>query len=224
MPGFRAAWLGLACAVAMAAASASHAVPVTLSQDQLLSAQDATTIFGGNGEIVSRTADAGGVLFEIETSTIDFGKVALRLLLNGADLSAYDAYGLHFDLVSVPNPIVVTSYVQRNGASFAEAVSGDQEEGDSLDVVLALSGTGYDDVAYLGFQVFAAGGLEEPPAQTLLLRVSPLAGADAVVPLPTEPPPPVPEPGTLLLLGLSALALGGPRIRAARRGAPRPPL
>jgi hypothetical protein len=201
----------LAGALVAAIASPAAALTLTLSQAQLLTIGDATTDFGGNGGIVSRSADGDGVLFELEQSTIDFGKVAARLFANHADLNAYDGFGFHFDIVLAPDPIVSTAYIQRYGAVFQEAVSPDQMQGDSYDVVLDMTGVDYGDVAYLGFQVFAAGGLEEPPAQTILLRVSPLAGAEAFVPGEV-----VPEPSVLVLL-----ALGGSM--TVRRRALRPP-
>lgn len=193
-------------------ASPAAALTVTLSQAQLLAIGDATIDFGGNGGIVDRTADGDGVLFELEGSTIDFGKVAARLYTGLADLNAYDGFGFHFDIVLASDPIVSTAYIQRSGAAFQEAVSPDQMQGDSYDVVLDMTGVDYSSVAYLGFQVFAAGGIEEPPAQTILLRVSPLAGAEIVVPGGGS----VPEPARIALLALAGAAALASRARPRR--------
>ncbi len=90
-----------------------------------------TAFFGGNGQVLSRTADGDGVLFEIDGGTIDYGKVAVRLRLNGADLTAYDDFGLHFDVVSAPNPMLANPFVQTGllGTIFNEYVSGDVVQG-----------------------------------------------------------------------------------------------
>ncbi|HKJ23981.1 MAG TPA: hypothetical protein VKB65_04110 [Myxococcota bacterium] len=195
--------VGSALLAMLGPAAPARALSITFSQTQLLEVLDATTDFGGNGGIVSRTVDGDGVLFELQGSTIDFGKVAARIFLSLADLNAYDAFGFHFDIVLAENPIVTTAYIQRQGKSFQEAVSADHAQGDAYDVVLPMT-LDYSNVLYLGYQVFAAGGIEEPPAQTLLLRVSPLAGAVAV------PTGDVPEPGpaVLLALGAGSLLLG----------------
>ena len=49
-------------------ASAAGATTLTLSQAQLLAAEEATILFGGNGQVLSRVADGDGVLFEIRAA------------------------------------------------------------------------------------------------------------------------------------------------------------
>ncbi len=200
----RRSYLALLLALLLVVASPAAATTITLSQAALLDLDEVTALFGGNGQVVSRTADGDGVLFEIEGGTIDYGKVAVRQLLHGFDLTPYTDFGLHFDVVSAASPIVLNPFVQT--AIFKEYVGSDAVQGDSLDEFVPLGGVQSLDQGYaLGFQYFTAGGVVNPSAQTVLLRVTPIAGADAY------PPAPMPEPSTGLLLAaaLGAASIGG---------------
>lgn len=197
----RSAWL---VAATLWFAGPVRALPVTLSQAQLLGATEVTTLFGGNGEVLGRTADGEGVLFEIEGGTIDFGKVALRLRLFGVDLSAYDSFGLHVEVVAAPAPVEINPFVQTgaSGTTFTQDVPGEKVQGDIFDSFVPLAGVAQIQNGYaLGFQYFTAGDVPTPAAQTVWIKVSPIAGAAVIEP--------IPEPATLLLaaLGLSALGL-----------------
>ena len=190
--------------------SAAAATTVTLSQSQLLAAEETTTLFGGNGQVLSRVADGSGVLFEIQGGTIDFGKVALRSGLFGADLTAYSEFGLRIEVVSAPNPVEVNPFILTGSAGtiFTQDAPGVKSEGDIFDSFVPLAGVAQlDDTHSLGFQYFTAGDIEQPAAQTVLLLVSPIPGAAVI-----------PEPSTagLTALGLAALGLRG---RTARRAA-----
>lgn len=203
--------IGLLLGVVTWAAAPAAATTVTLSQAQLLGLSEVTAFFGGNGQVLSRTADGGGVLFEIQGGTIDYGKVALRLLLNGADLTPYDDFGLHVDVLSAPDPVEVNPFVQTEptGTNFVEDVPGAKVAGDSFDSFVSLVGvTALEDAYALGFQYFTSVGVVDPPAQVALIRVSPIAGAAYAVP--------VPEPGVPMLLALTALALWLVRSTAQR--------
>jgi hypothetical protein len=183
------------------------ALTVTLSQDDLLAAEEVTTLFGGNGQVVSRVADGAGVLFEIQGGTIDYGKVALRVLLTGAerDLSGYDAFGLRIDIVSAPNPVELNPFVFTGdfGTQFYQDVPGVKVQGDSFTSFVSLVGISQPNNAHsLGFQYFTAGNVLEPAAQTVLIRVSPIAVQT-----------PEPSAGLLALLGLPLLV----RVQRARR-------
>lgn len=197
---------GIALAIGvLLGADPAGATSLTLSQEQLLTLEDVTSFFGGNGEILSRTASGDGVLFEIAGGTIDYGKVAGRWRIGGADLTPYDAFGLHMEIVQAPAALLINPFVQTgpSGYQFFEDVSGDRVQGDAWDGVVSLSGLPYLDVGYaLGFQYFTAGGVEMTPAQTVQVRIDPLAGADVIG---------LPEPGTLLAcsLGLAGAALAG---------------
>lgn len=187
-----------ALAAALMAAAAADATTVTLSQAELLTADDVTVEYGGNGQVLSRVADGDGVLFEIEGGTVDFGKVALRVPLNGADLTAYSAFALHIEIVSAPNPVEVNPYIVTgsSGSIFNQDVPGVKVQGDAFDSVVPLAGVSQlDNVFGLGFQYFTAGDVVEPPAQTVLIRVSPSLA-------------PVPEPSTRLLTAFGMAALG----------------
>jgi hypothetical protein len=183
-----------ALAAGLLSASTAAAATITLSQSQLLAAEEVTTLFGGNGHVVSRVPDGDGVLFEIEGGTIDFGKVALRVPLFGADLTAFTEFGLRIEIVSAPNPVEVNPFIftGTNGTIFNQDVPGVKVEGDVFDTFVPLSGVlQLGNTHSLGFQYFTAGNVEEPAAQTVLLRVSP-----------------IPEPGTLALAALGLAALG----------------
>jgi hypothetical protein len=190
-------------AAAVLLASAAGATTLTLSQSQLVATNDVTSLFGGNGEVLSQTLDGDGVLFEIQGGTIDYGKVALRLRLFGADLSAYSSFGLHVEIVSAPNPVEVNPYVQTGptGSVFTQDVPGVKTQGDAFDTLVPLDGVQQLGDGYaLGFQYFTAGGVVDPPAQTVLIRISPIPGADTLVL--------APEPTTLLLTALGVASLG----------------
>jgi hypothetical protein len=202
------ALLARVLATALLLAPAAGATTLTLSQAQLLAADEVTTLFGGNGQVLSRVADGDGVLFEIQGGTIDFGKVALRVLLNGADLTAYSEFGLRIAIVSAPNPVEVNPYIQTGstGTIFHQDVPGVKVQGDVFDSFVPLAGVAQLNNAFgIGFQYFTAGNVEEPAAQTVLIRVSP-----------------IPEPGTLLpaALGIAALGAGARRAAARRLSAP----
>jgi hypothetical protein len=186
-------------AVMLVLTSLAGAATVTLSQAQLLEADEVTTEFGGNGHVVSRVAEDVGVLFEIEGGTIDFGKVALRVLTNGADLTRFSEFGLRIEVVSAPNPVEVNPFILTGsiGSIFHEDEPGVKMEGELFDSFVPLAGVPDTDHTFaLGFQYFTAGDVIEPPAQTVLLRVSPIPGASIV-----------PEPATVLLLTLGVAAL-----------------
>ena len=190
---------GFVVAATLCAAPA-RALIITLSQADLLAAEEVTTLFGGNGHVVSRVADGDGVLFEIQGGTIDFGKVALRVLLSGAerDLSGYDQFGLRIEIVSAPNPVEINPFVftGSQGTQFYQDVPGVKVQGDSFTSFVPLAGISQPTNGHsLGFQYFTAGDILEPEAQTVLIRVSP-----------------IPEPSVL------ALALGGLPLLARRRG------
>jgi hypothetical protein len=177
----------------------ASATTITLSQAELLAAVEVTTLFGGNGQVVSRVADGDGVLFTIQGGTIDFGKVALRVLLSGAarDLSGYEAFGLRFDVVSAPNPVELNPFVftGTSGTQFYQDVPGVKVQGDSFTSFVPLAGISQPQNGHsLGFQYFTAGNVLEPPAQLVQIRVSPV---------------PVPEPRTwrFLLFTLLLVAL-----------------
>jgi hypothetical protein len=192
----RVASLLAAFLLAIACARSASATIITLSQAELLAAVEVTTLFGGNGHVVSRVADGDGVLFTIQGGTIDFGKVALRVLLSEAarDLSGYDAFGLRFDVVSAPNPVELNPFVftGTSGTQFYQDVPGVKVQGDSFTSFVPLAGISQPQNGHsLGFQYFTAGDVLEPPAQLVQIRVSP-----------------VPEPGmaALLLVALPLLA------------------
>lgn len=205
----RPALLAHLLATALLLAPAAGATTLTLSQSQLLAADEATTLFGGNGQVLSRVADGDGVLFEIQGGTIDFGKVALRVLLNGADLTAYSAFGLRIEIVSAPNPVEVNPFIHTGstGTIFNQDVPGVKVQGDVFASFVPLAGVAQLDNAFaIGFQYFTAGDVEEPAAQTVLIRVSP-----------------IPEPGTLLPTALGLAALGAGARRATARSLPARP-
>ena len=164
----------------------ARALIVTLSQADLLAAEEVTTLFGGNGHVVSRVADGDGVLFEIQGGTVDFGKVALRVLLTGTDidLSGYDEFGLRIEIVSAPNPVEINPFVftGSQGTQFYQDVPGVKVQGDSFTSFVPLAGISQPTNGHsLGFQYFTAGDVLEPEAQTVLIRVSPVPEPSAWV-------------------------------------------
>jgi len=164
---------GLLLAPCVRARAASIFTP---TQQQLLNAQEVTVLFGGNGSVLSRTPDGSGVLFEIAGGTIDFGKVALRIL-GGGNVSGYDAYGVHVDIVLAPNPVEINPFIQTGptGSTFVQDVPGVKVQGDSFDTIVPLAGVpNLDNVFGFGFQYFTAGNVVNPPAQTVWIRVSPI--------------------------------------------------
>jgi hypothetical protein len=174
-----AARLGALVLFSALSASAAGALTLTLSQAELLAAEEVTTLFGGNGVVLSRVADGDGVLFEIQGGTIDYGKVALRVLLSGAerDLSGYDAFGLQIEIVSAPNPVEINPFVFTGNAGtlFYQDVPGVKVQGDSFTSFVSLTGISQPANGHsLGFQYFTAGGVLEPEAQTVRIRVSPI--------------------------------------------------
>ncbi|HXK23125.1 MAG TPA: hypothetical protein VMS55_10665 [Myxococcota bacterium] len=184
-----------AFALAVVFAVPAGAATFTLTQAQLLSLEEVTTLFGGNGQILSRVADGGGVLYTIQGGTIDFGKVSARTQLGGADLSGYDLFGLQIDIVSAPNPVEIIPFIQTGamGGIFTQDVPGVKVQGDSFASYVDLSGVSrLNDTFALGFKYFTAGNVLQPPAQTVVIRVSP-----------------IPEPSTevLVALGIAAFAL-----------------
>jgi len=195
--------LVLAGAAAGRASAASYFTP---TQQELLNADDVTVQFGGNGSILSATADGDGVLFEIAGGTIDFGKVAARVR-GPRDLSAFDGYALHIDVVLAPNPVEVNPFILTgsNGQLFVQDVPGVKQQGDSFDTLVPFAGVqNIDDVYGFGFQYFTAGNIETPFAQTVTIRVTPI---------------PEPSSAVLLVAGLMALALR----RRSLDGDARPP-
>jgi hypothetical protein len=160
-------------------AARADALTVTLSQAQLLAMEEVTTLFGGNGHVVSRVADGNGVLFEIQGGTVDFGKVALRFRLSGAarDLTAYDDFGIQIDVVSAPNPVEINPFVftGSQGQIFHQDVPGVKVQGDSFTSFVPLAGISQlNNADSLGFQYFTAGDVLEPASQTVQIRVSPI--------------------------------------------------
>jgi len=213
-PILRSGWLRLGLVLAsLGTAASAAATTVTLSQSQLLGLAEVTAFFGGNGSVLSRTADGAGVLYEIEGGTIDYGKVALRMYLFGLDLTGFDDFGLRVEVVSAPSPVEVNPFVQTepSGTTFVEDVPGVKMEGDVFDSFVPLAGVPALDVGYaLGFQYFTSVGVIDPPAQIAWIRVSPIPGAELVL---TE----VPEPGPALLLALAAASGAGLSRRRLRR-------
>ncbi len=182
-------------------AAPAGALIVTLSQAELLAAEDVTALFGGNGHVVSRVADGDGVLFEIQGGTVDYGKVALRFLLSGAqrDLTGYDDFGLRIEIVSAPNPVEINPFVftGSQGTQFYQDVPGVKVQGDSFSSFVPLAGISQPSNGHsLGFQYFTAGNVLEPAAQTVSIRVSPILA-------------PEPSAGALLLLALPLLVRPG---------------
>ena len=166
------------------AATPATALTITLTQAQLLAAEEVTTQFGGNGHVVSRAADGDGVLFTIQGGTTDFGKVALRFRLAGSarDLTAYDQFGLRIEIVSAPNPVEINPFVLtgNGGTQFYQDVPGVKVQGDGFTSFVPLAGILQKNNAdSLGFQYFTAGNIVNPAAQLVQIRVSPLP----------EPPP-----------------------------------
>jgi len=167
-------------------AAPASALIVTLSQAELLAAQDVTALFGGNGHVVSRVADGDGVLFEIQGGTIDYGKVALRFLLTGAqrDLTGYDEFGLRIEIVAAPSPVEINPFVftGSQGTQFYQDVPGVKVQGDSFTSFVPLAGISQPSNGHsLGFQYFTAGDVLEPAAQTVSIRVSPLLAPEPSV-------------------------------------------
>jgi hypothetical protein len=180
-------------AVVVTLSAPAEATAITLTQAQLLSAEEVTTEFGGNGQILSRVADGTGVLYTIQGGTIDFGKVAARVGFGGADLTGQARFGLQIDIVSAPNPVEINPFIQTGptGAIFAQDVPGAKQQGDSFASFVDLSAVSQlDDTFALGFQYFTAGNVLTPPAQTVMIRVSP-----------------IPEPGAGLLVIAGLLGL-----------------
>ena len=170
-------------------ATPARALIITLSQADLLAAEEVTALFGGNGHVVSRVADGDGVLFEIQGGTVDYGKVALRVLLSAteSDLTGYDAFGLRIEIVAAPNPVEINPFVftGSQGTQFYQDVPGVKVQGDSFTSFVPLAGISQPTNGHsLGFQYFTAGDVLEPEAQTVLIRVSPIL---------------VPEPSVLAL-------------------------
>ena len=187
--------VALMCGLGLLLAAPVGATTLTLSQAQLLSVEEVTSLFGGNGQILSRVADGAGVLYTIQGGTIDFGKVAARSRQGGADLTGYDLFGLQIDIVSAPNPVEINPFIQTgpSGGTFTQDIPGVKVQGDSFTSYIDLSGVSQLNNSFaLGFQYFSAGNVVQPPAQTVMIRVSP-----------------VPEPSTewLVALGLAGFAL-----------------
>jgi hypothetical protein len=200
----RVAHLLAAVALSALAARPAAGLSLTLTQAELLSAADVTTLFGGNGYVVSRVADGPGVLFDIQGGTIDYGKVALRFLLSGSarDLSGYDDFGLQFEIVSAPNPVELNPFVTTgaDGIHFYQDVPGVKVQGDVFTSHVPLAGISERSNGHaLGFQYFTAGDVLEPAAQRVSIRVTPL----------------VPEPSAWLL---ASAALSAAALRRRRTG------
>ncbi len=192
----------LGVALALSRTDAAYGTLFTPTQQQLLSASDVTTLFGGNGSIVSRTPDGSGVLYQIAGGTTDFGKVAARVR-GPFDFSPYDAYALHIDIVLAPNPVEINPFIQTGplGLLFVQSVPGVKQQGDSFDAFVPFAGVAdINNVFAFGFQYFTAGDVVDPPGQTVLLRVSPI---------------PEPSPAALVGLGVGLLALRRRRFHAS---------
>ena len=203
MPTRLLATASLIAALVLAPAVRARAVTIfTPTQQQLLNAQEVTILFGGNGSVLSRTPDGSGVLYEIAGGTTDFGKVALRIS-GGGDLSGFDAYGVHIDIVLAPSPVEINPFIQTGptGSTFVQDVPGVKIQGDSFDSLVSLSGVpNIDNVFGFGFQYFTAGNAVNPPAQTVWIRVSP-----------------IPETSPLAAIGVGLALLASSRQRNSTR-------
>jgi hypothetical protein len=116
------------------------------------------------------------------------------VLLSGAarDLSLYDAFGLHFEVVAAPNPVELNPFVftGTSGTQFYQDVPGVKGQGASFTSYVPLAGISQPQNGHsLGFQYFTAGNVLEPPAQLVQIRVSPVS---------------TPEPAAWALLLLAA--------------------
>jgi hypothetical protein len=166
----------------------------TPTQQQLFDAEDITSEFGGNGQVLSRSLDGAGVRYEIQGGTIDFGKVALRIE-GQQDLSDFNAYGLHIEILTAANSVEINPYIQTGdqGQDFFEDEPGVKSQGDAFDSYVSFAGIpNIDDVFGVGFQYFTAGDVGAPTEQIVLIRITPI---------------PEPSTATLIAIGISCLAL-----------------
>ena len=157
-----------------ATASASAALIFGPTQQQLFNADDVTVAFGGNGEVLSRSLQGEGVLYELQSGTTDFGKVSLEIL-DPSDLSTFEAYGLSIEFLSASEAVEINPFVRTGptGLNFFEKKPGVKEEGDLFVTLMPLSGLAEIDTVYsYGFQVFTAGDVISPVSQRVTIRVT----------------------------------------------------
>jgi hypothetical protein len=188
--------------------AASAATYFTPTQQELLAVQDITELFGGNGSILSATADGDGVVFEIAGGTVDFGKVAARVL-GPRDLSGFDGYALQVEIVLAPYPVEVNPFIQTgsSGQLFVQDIPGVKQQGDTFVSIVPFAGVANIDHVYgFGFQYFTAGDIEMPLAQNVTLRITP-----------------IPEPSTAALAGVGTCALALLRRRGCSSPSASPP-
>ncbi|MCC5828227.1 MAG: PEP-CTERM sorting domain-containing protein [Phycisphaeraceae bacterium] len=141
-------------------------------------------------------ADGDGVTFDLTLGTDEFGKTPIGALNAavppldiGSNLTGFSEIRYYVTVISADGPIEFNPFFQDTGFTFDQGFSGVLNVGDASWVSVPLSGN-LGDIKGIGFQIFTAGGVENPAANDVVIHVSP-----------------VPEPASLGLLGLAGLAL-----------------